>query len=142
MAEDPVRLVGFNDFVNDLRKADRSLPRKVGQVTKRVATHRIVKPAQQTASQSVGGVRRLSYAGVITARAAQKSIRVALNAKKVPDAFGQEYGAKQYPQFLPWRGSGDDAGYVLNPTIRSAEPDIVKDVADGVMEAFRVAFPE
>jgi hypothetical protein len=38
-----------------------------------------------------------------------------------PEVFGAEFGGGRRPttrQFPPWRGSGEDAGYMLFPTIR------------------------
>lgn len=60
-------------------------------------------------------------------------------------AFGHEYGAHQnvlrndgsgsyygYRQFLPWKGSGQDAGYFMWPGIRKASEEGVEALADAV----------
>lgn len=43
-----------------------------------------------------------------------------------PEVFGAEFGGGMRPttrQFPPWRGKGDDAGYMLYPTIRKRLED-------------------
>ncbi len=63
----------------------------------------------------------------------------------LPFALGAEFGAAQnqprntsrgtvlgWNQFDPWRGSGDDAGYFLWPTIRDDAEQIVEKFAEGV----------
>ena len=65
--------------------------------------------------------------GPQAARAAETSIRVKYNKAStnivltsagVPYAFGAEYGSMRWPQFKPWRGNAENAGYFLWPSVR------------------------
>lgn len=49
-----------------------------------------------------------------------------------------EYGSRRYREF-PWRGSGDDAGYFMWPTIRDNKSEILEAMLDAVEKALGIA---
>jgi hypothetical protein len=61
-----------------------------------------------------------------------KTAYVSLGGKAYPYALGAEFGSVRYKQFQPWRGTGDDAGYFLYPTIRADKDNIEKMAKEAV----------
>lgn len=145
---DAVQVHGLRDLQRGLAAASPELRRLLGKANKKIAEDLVAAPARRLAEQLGGGHVRLARRSVISARGTSRSARVALNAGRVPDAFGQEFGAKQFPQFQPWRGNqwnpdtDRGPGYVLHPTIRAARPRIIEEYADRLMDAMAAAFPE
>jgi len=84
----------------------------------------------------------------MTGRGTTTRATVALTATRtVPDAFGQEFGAFRFSQFLPWRGNASEstwldsggAGYALFPTIRDQKEQILAEYLDQVDQGLREA---
>lgn len=140
-----IQIRGLRDLQRGLRQVDPSLRRVLPRTHKTVAETLVVAPARRLASSLGGGHVRLARAGVITGRGTARGAAVRLLAASVPDALGQEFGSMQgrrKKQFDPWRGSGDDAGYALFPTIRSQRDRIVDEYLKAVDQAMRGAFPQ
>ena len=55
--------------------------------------------------------------------------------------WGAEFGSDRSPQFDPWRGNGEDAGYGLYPAFRRlgrwAREEYVEALADAILDAAR-----
>lgn len=100
-----------------LREADRELPRVLGRVHKRLAEVP-AEEAKRRARRRGGGYVRL--ARDIRPRANSNDVRVVIGGSRFPDSVGWEFGAKQYPQFDPWKGNSDNAGYVVFALKRDA----------------------
>jgi hypothetical protein len=49
--------------------------------------------------------------------------------------WGAEFGSDRFPQFRPWRGNDDGAGYFLWPTVRDDSDEIMERYDDAVMAA-------
>jgi len=95
-----------------------------------------VKPKMFAQSAMAGNVARTLKASNLVG-----SAKVSMGSGAVPYAWGVEFGAKQFPQFRTWRGNGDDAGYLLFPTVRMDQQGIVDIYARALDEALRTAFP-
>ena len=69
------------------------------------------------------------------------SAKVNLGSSNLPFAWGVEFGAKQFPQFKPWRGNGEGAGYFLFPALRENSQEIIDIYTRKLDEALRLTFP-
>lgn len=131
---------GLDELRRDLRTWDRTAPRLVS-LAHRTLAKKVAGKAKSKAS-SLGSVAAKS-APSIRASGTLKEASVVLGGNKAPYALGAEFGALAYPQFKPWRGSGEDAGYFLYPTIRSMEDEIKDTYLHMVVDALQTrAFPE
>lgn len=100
-----------------LRQADKAFARELGRVHKRLGGYP-ADEAKRRASAKGGGYSRL--ARDIRPRANQRDIRVVIGGGSFPDSVGWEFGAIRWPQFDPWTGNGDGAGYVVFALQRDA----------------------
>ena len=97
-------------------------------------------------------IRTAQGVGKQAAKAAENSIRVQYNKvsttimlRETPEvafAFGAEYGSMRYPQFKPWRGNADKAGYFMWPSIRHQMTVHNERVDAKVDDILRKPFPE
>ena len=78
---------------------------------------------------SLGGVAA-KVAPSIGSTRTQAGAGVSFGGAAYPFAGGAEFGAYRYPQFKPWRGNGEGAGYFVYPAIRQDSDEI----ADTYME--------
>lgn len=126
----------------DIRAAGREARRKMAEANRKVGDELIVKPARDKARGQPTATQKLGDGTVIRAASRARATVVVLGGQaSAPWALGAEFGAIAYPQFLPWTGSGDDAGYVLWPTIRDQEEAIEELYLDTFVEAYSTAFP-
>lgn len=143
-----VKIRGMREVEAGLRRARPELKAQLAQAHKAIGEDLIAAPARRLAERLGGGQARLARRQVISASSLQRTVAVRMNAGRVPDAFGQEFGAKRFPQFQPWRGNqwNPDAdsgpGYVLHPTILKNRRQVVDKYGDLVMNAMAQAFPE
>lgn len=130
---------GLDQFRRELRKLDNraEIEDKLKDTNKQVADVVVVEaqlraftPLQRKAAQSLKSGRQLARAVVSGGGA------------RYPFFGGAEFGAIQYHQFEPWRGSGRDAGYFLYPAIRDITPELVDMYGDKIEQLARSAFPD
>jgi hypothetical protein len=93
-----------------LRQTDKALPRKLGQVHKRLASVPAQEAKRRARAKGSGYVR---LAADIRPLSNQRNIQVKIGGQRRPDSVGWEFGAIRWPQFDAWTGNGDDAGYVV-----------------------------
>lgn len=102
--------------------------------------------AKDVAQETAGKARERAYSLGSTAAHVAPSLRNDGNAVSLGGgdqwamAPGAEYGRDSFPQFDPYTGSGDNAGYFLTPTIRDTAEDQVERFADGIDSALGEAF--
>ena len=90
----------------------------------------IIKSAQVLSART--GRQQMRAAKYIKAYRSARAGGVNLRqTKAVPFAMGAEFGAKR-PQFKPWRGNGQNAGYFLWPAIRAA--NVMQAYSDGLAD--------
>lgn len=152
------RVVGLRDFVKELRRVDRALPkelRKAGNESVRI----IVSEAQRIAAGQGPVIR--TAAATLRPASTQQRAAVKLGKARVPWALGAEFGAAQnrprfrkpppqggggryvgYRQFKPHRGSGDDAGYFMWPAIRRTRKQQLDAYLAAIERAVAGAFPQ
>lgn len=138
-----VFIEGLDDFRRELRRANRDLAKQV-MVEANVEVAEAVIEGARTKARGVG---RQQARAIETLRSARKQraavVRLGRNTDKWAWTLGAEFGAKAYPQFPPWRGNDENAGYFLYPTIREKSRDEIPDIyLDAIVEAFERAFPE
>ncbi len=142
MADTGVRLVGWKEFANDLRRSDPRIRRELRSANREIANEVRADARANARSHS----RQYAKAATgIQSRAFPDAAQIALNPRGRPWIFGAEFGALQYRQFLPWTGNqftSDSVGYAVFPTIRDSEDEIADTYGDRMMQAMREAFPE
>lgn len=139
MADVGVRLVGWSDFVRDLRRAQPELVKELRRANRDIANE--VRDESRDAARSESRQYAKAATG-IQSRAFPDKAQIALNPNRFPWIFGAEFGSIQYKQFPAWRGNDSDAGYAVFPTIRDMSEEIADTYGDRVMDAVSSAFPE
>jgi hypothetical protein len=136
MATDGIKVIGLKEFRAELKAID--LDKGLAKVNYEVAQY-VVTAAQSLA----GGVSRLTARGARSFKPSRSGVaaRITLGGSGAPEAAGAEFGARRFPQFQPWRGDGDDAGYALWPTIRDRTPEVIEMHGDAIEKLMRPAFP-
>ncbi|MDH3194238.1 MAG: hypothetical protein OEM40_07975 [Acidimicrobiia bacterium] len=122
-----------------MRQVDKKLPRQLGKLHQKFADIPAEEAKRRARGKGSGYVR---LARDIKPKRNQNSI--AIRFGNLPDSAGWEFGAKQYPQFDPWRGSGDDAGYVIGELRRDRSwmDDFGETLAEEYAEALNDIFPD
>jgi hypothetical protein len=142
-----VRVQGLDDFRRELRRMGARVTTRLSAANQDVADRLVVNPARREAQGQPGATGKLAEGSTIRAARRQKaSVVVIGGTTKSPWALGAEFGAKQYPQFPPFRGnqfdsSGGDAGYAVHPVIRRNLPDIETAYLDAMEDLAAFAFP-
>lgn len=120
-----VTVRGLKELNKSLKAAgETGLAKGMQKVQKQIATD-IVEKAQSKAG-SLPGLGSRSFQEGLKASATQTSAKVTMDSSVAPTIFGDEFGARKYPQFQVWLGNqwndGDGpepgVGYALYPTIR------------------------
>lgn len=130
---DKVGVVGLRELVRDLKAADPLLAKELTKAQRTIA-EKVVDRAQARARAEGGIIAKAADA--FEAKGEQRYAKVVLNGHKHPFVYGGEFGAKQYPQFEPWRGNqftdplAQNIGYALFPTLREMRGDIVDEFDD------------
>lgn len=106
-----LQVQGLEDFVRDLGMIPSQIA-AAERVFGAVSARSIVERARQQAL-SGSSIQVKAAADILVGSTANT---VVYGGK--PWSMGAEFGAVQYPQFKPWRGNKDEAGYFLWPTIR------------------------
>lgn len=129
------------EFRRALKQLEGDYPKQLGKVNQDVA--QVVVDEATDRAQAEGGsyIAALRLRG-LRASKAQTAASVVLDGAKAPMIFGAEFGAKTWPQFQPWTGSGDDAGYALWPAIRDKQDDAAEMYLEALDELSARAFPD
>lgn len=136
MTHAEVRIHGDEDLTRGLARLDDYLDEEVRRTNMQVAQD-IAREAAAAASGL--GSTAAHVAPSIQAHDLGASAEVALGGGGYPMAAGAEFGATQYPQFSPWRGSGEDGGYFLYPTVRRREDETDEAYLDAADTSLRKA---
>jgi hypothetical protein len=133
-----LRVEGLNETVKGLRKVDSELPKVLAAQHRETATD-----VQHGAQARLAGEPVPKRTGVIGRSATARHATVVLRYSRYPWAAGAEYGSIKYGQFRRWRGNQftpqlpAGPGYLIQPTIAKKLPQIDRDYADAVMDAFQ-----
>lgn len=130
---------GLDEFRRGLRQAGPEATEALKEANWRVA-QRVVDAADRRA-QSVSRQAALAATSMRAARR-QSGADVRIGSASIPFALGAEFGARNYPQFMEWRGASTGAGYFLWPTIRSLRDEIAATYLDDLIAAVTPAFPD
>lgn len=136
-------------YVEGLDELRRELKRTAGnledlKVANRQVSELVADKARSRAAQVGGVAGHVARQNSIRSSSAAAAAKVLLGgaADKHGPALGAEFGSKNYPQFEPWRGSDESAGYFLWPTIRAERERIVEVYGQLLDELTRKAFPD
>ena len=132
--------------MKELRRGLKHAPGNVNKTVKkahREVTKIIIKAAPKAAARR-GPSRGPSGSNRAAQRLARSfrnkpSVKGALVVSPLPDAFGQEFGAKRKRQFPAY--SGFDSGQVGWRAVRENQDRIADEYLDSVMAAFKEAYP-
>lgn len=129
-------ITGAAEFAAALRRMAPQIKREFDSQNRNIA--KLVIARGQAKAVAVGK-QQAAAARSMKASAAGGGVAIRLGAG-VPFALGAEYGAKQYPQFLPWKGNQwtvepGNVGYFMNPAIRDSVPDITRMYFESVQAA-------
>jgi hypothetical protein len=140
---------GMDDLRRELRRASNESTRAFGLLNHGAAM--IIQEAAEARGRRLGGVHG-HVVRMNSIRASKKSraavIRIGGTAAKHGPALGAEFGAKQYPQFPDWRGNQWQAwgtngvGYMVHPSIREKEEEVLDHYDRGILELFADVFPD
>lgn len=132
-----VTVEGLDQFRRELRKLDdKTLIDGLKDANKQVGD--IVVDEAKSRAQT-----RLQVKAASTLRAGRQQARAVVTGgtARVPFFFGAEFGALQYRQFSPWRGSGENAGYFLFPAIRDKREEVLDVYGVAIERLAAEAFP-
>lgn len=132
--DEKIRVVGLRDLQRELKALD--LQGELKEANWRVA--QIVLEEAEKRARALGRMQAKA-AESLTAGRAQRKATVAFGGARYPFAFGAEFGAKKYPQFLPHLGR---TGYWLYPAIRDKRDEIVDAYGDEIERLTKAAFPD
>lgn len=124
-----IQVEGARELRAALRKmGDRQLLRELAYLNRDLAAKIIEKARERAASP-------LERKAARQLKPLKSSAQVGASMVG-PYVLGAEFGAKRYPQFKPWRGNGDEAGYWLFPAVRDMRDEIVDAYADEIERIF------
>lgn len=132
---------GLADFRRALKALEGDYPKQLGQINQDVG-ELVVDQAEHHAHDRGGPYLAALRLGGLKASKAQTAARIVLDGVRAPMIFGAEFGAKRWPQFDRWTGSGDDAGYALWPAVREKQDEAGEMYLDALDELSRKAFPD
>jgi len=113
-----ISIEGLPELQAALRLLDRDLEKELRKANREVA--KFVADDARSAASALGSTAAKA-APSLKASAGSAYAGVSLGGGAYPFAAGAEFGGQRRPttmQFEPWRGTGEDAGYFLYPTIR------------------------
>lgn len=139
MDERVVNVAGLKDLSRELKAIDASWAKELAQAAKKAA--QIIVTEARSRASSAGGVLAKA-ADSIAPGGTQRGGYVRLGGPRWPYALGAEFGAKQYPQFKPWRGADENGGYALYPAIRDKTDEVTDAYGEMVGDLTRRAFPD
>ena len=138
------------DHAAQIRAGLRAAPARM-KVELRKSNRTVAKKAQGWArSGAAGGTpqqRRAQNAIKGTGSSSEARLSIGPTAK-APFARGAFWGAKKWPQFLPWVGASwkpfehGQGPYRINDALADHEGDVQADFLDGQLDALARAFPK
>lgn len=133
---DGIRVTGLTELNRALRQVDPVLQKELKAANLEVAQD--VTLAAKGKAAGLGSTAA-KVAPSISAAARNVAAGVSFGGAAYPFAEGAEFGAVQYAQFQPFRGSGPDAGYFVYPAIRDKAGDIEASYLDALDTMIRKA---
>lgn len=100
----------------DIARLQQRLPRALAE--KDMAQAGSIAKGARSRGEALSGVHGHAAPGI---KAVNQAPIVRLFGDEHPEVFGAEFGGGRRPttrQFPPWRGKGEEAGYMLYPEIR------------------------
>lgn len=151
MANVGARVYGVREFNRNLRAAGVAT-RELSEPGRKMAQEFVIPHALYAASRLGRGYVRAAF--TLRPASSVNGGAVRLGDRQVPDALGWEFGSYRnnrrkrmgpgssrsyvgYRQFREWRGSRDDAGYFLWPTIRRDLPHLQQEYLKKLAELGR-----
>lgn len=104
------------------------MKKELGRLHKKLGKTPVDEVKKRAQAEGSGRVR---IGRKVRASAAMSDLTILAGGAGYPDFAGQERGSKQYGQFLPWTGGGND-GYVIGAMMND----------DGFMEKFGQEYVE
>lgn len=147
------RVRGLDEFRAKLKKHS---DRKQLEKELRQANYSVAKLIEDRSKPVMSGLRGgMGPKAADTIKASRSTVAARLNiGGAVPFALGVEFGAvrnvprsvggrtiRGWNQFDDWRGSGDDAGYAVFPTIRESTDEVLTLYGDEIERILSDAFP-
>lgn len=147
-----VKVEGLKEFLSEIKKLDdKGIQNELKDVNYKVA-----ELVTATAKSKASGLGRMEARAAESLKPSRRAnAAVVTGGGSVPFFGGAEFGAgrnvirqtrrgpvRGWNQFNPWKGSGESAGYFLNPAIRDDESKIVELFAEGIEKIARRAFPD
>lgn len=137
MTDARVDVQGLNELRSELRKLD--LTDQLKDAHYRVAS--LVVDEAEKKARAIGRMQAKA-AESLRATRTQNKAAVSIGSTRYAFALGAEFGAKNYPQFLPWRGSGTNSGYFMWPAIRESRDEVMRLYGDEIERITSDAFPD
>lgn len=131
------RIVGLREFRNELRKADKALPKELTKANREHAA-KMVAPIRSAYSKRFR-VRSGRTIGSVRPFSTQTSAGIRFGGARLPHAMGQEWGSNRFPQFAPWTG-GD--GRFVYPTISAEAPKLMAEYGKVLSAVMGSAYPD
>ena len=130
---------GLKELQSTMRRADSSFPRELRRTNKEAATT-VFEVAEQHGHFFGGSTSKAWDNGSFRVFAEQRrsGIRIQSDSRS-KFGLGAEFGSKQFRQFQPWTGSGQEAGYTVWPAIRAKQDDVLRAYEKNIMALLRRA---
>lgn len=145
-SEDFIVIDGLTEYRREIKDASPKLARELGKALG-AAVEPIAKDARGRATSQGGALGKASKS--IKAKRSQTGAILEGGGDAFPMFLGGEFGAKQYPQFEPWRGNQwpgtdvpEDVGYALHPALRDGADDLVDAIGNAIEDVYSAAFPD
>lgn len=135
-------VTGAEEFTRALRATDRNLAREFGQAGRAIGQMITTDQKEQASAysrQAAAASKAISILSMNTA-GSKGGLVLRLSNARVPFALGAEFGARQFPQFPPWKGNQwkgvpEGIGYFFHPPIA----DNLDEAMDLYMQAVQTA---
>lgn len=116
-----INTIPLATYIGDIGRLQQRLPKALADEDKAQAGR--IAGLARSRGASLGSVHRKAAPGI---KAINQNPIIRLFIDEHPYIQGAEFGGGRRPttrQFPPWRGKGDQAGYMLYPTIREETTD-------------------
>lgn len=115
---------GLDELSGLLRDLAERLGHEIDEASEKVAGE-IVEGAKDRAA-GLPGLAPASFAGLT-----ENDGKIVLDGTRFPTLLGDEFGARRFPQFEPWRGNSyadaleQNVGYALHPELRARQRFVI-----------------
>lgn len=136
---------GLKPFLRELKAVGEEYPAAIKQANFDAAS--TVVSLARTRAGAVGVLQARRNAQSLRASRSGFAAIVSGGGPRYPTFWGAEFGAKQWPQFKPWRGNRfggweGGPGYFLHPTIRDHGAKVLDDYVKALKKLESQAFPD